>query len=212
MADDQRNDQLLLENVRLSFPDIWKATSIKGSDPKFAASFLLDKKENSDQIKKIKGLMWALCIEKFGGKEKAKALLDKGKILVCLHEGNTKDYDGYSDENMYISSSSGKRPSIIDRDRTPLAQEDGRPYAGCIVNAAVRLWAMDNDFGRRINCELLGLQFVKDGEPFGAPPFRPEEVFPELDKPKDAGEKTPGKKAPSKAASSEPDDTDEIPF
>jgi len=38
------------------------------------------------------------------------------------------------------------------------------------------LWAQDNQFGKRVNAELLGVQFVRDGEPFGGgKPATPED-------------------------------------
>jgi hypothetical protein len=55
---------------------------------------------------------------------------------------------------------------VIDRDKTPLTSADGRPYAGCFVNASVELWAQDNNFGKRINASLRGVQFFKDGDAF----------------------------------------------
>ena len=160
------DNQIKLLNVRLSFPDLWKAKAVtEGAEPKFGAHFLLDKKEAADQIKQIKAEIWALAKEKW--QDKAKEMIQKGKIHVCLHEGNEKEYDGYTDDNMFISANSPNRPLIIDWDKGPLSKEDGRPYAGCYVNAIIRLWVQDNQFGKRVNAELLGVQFAKKGEAFG---------------------------------------------
>ena len=68
---------------------------------------------------------------------------------------------------MSIKASSGKRPMVIGTDRAPLTEDDGKPYAGCYVNAIVELWGQDNQFGKRVNANLLAVQFVKDGTPFG---------------------------------------------
>jgi len=48
-----------------------------------------------------------------------------------------------------------------------LTENDNRIYAGCYVNAIVVLWAQNNNYGKRINANLLGVQFVADGSPFG---------------------------------------------
>jgi hypothetical protein len=40
-------------------------------------------------------------------------------------------------------------------------------YGGCYVNAAVKPWVQDNQYGRGVRCELVALQFSKDGTPFG---------------------------------------------
>lgn len=182
-------NQIKITEARLSFPDIWRPKAIKSGkgepgEPKYSAHFLLDKKEHADQIKSLKLAIFALAKEKWG--EKTKEMITKNKVTVCLHEGSDKEYDGYSEENMFLSASSGKRPTIVDRDKTALAEDDRRPYGGCYVHAIVRLWVQDNNFGKRVNAELMGIQFVKDGEPFGAAPLS-EDAFDDLD----AGKKKP---------------------
>ena len=77
---------------------------------------------------------------------------------------------------MFISARSKSRPTVVDRDKTPLTEQDGRPYGGCFVNAIVELWAQDNQFGKRINATLAGVQFLKDGDAFGGSrPADPDE-------------------------------------
>lgn len=41
-------------------------------------------------------------------------------------------------------------------------------YSGCYVNAQCSFWFQDNQFGRRINSELLVVQFHSDGPSFAA--------------------------------------------
>ncbi|MWN55950.1 ssDNA-binding protein, partial [Escherichia coli] len=38
--------------------------------------------------------------------------------------------------------------------------------AGCYVNAVIDIWAQDNNFGKRINASLGGVQFLRDGDAF----------------------------------------------
>jgi hypothetical protein len=68
---------------------------------------------------------------------------------------------------MYVSAASKTRPLVLDSNKTPLTDEDGKPYGGCYVNASIEIWAQDNQFGKRINAQLRGIQFVKDGDAFG---------------------------------------------
>ena len=67
---------------------------------------------------------------------------------------------------MYISARNPLKPSVVDTNRSPLVAEDGRPYAGCYVNAVLELWTQDNNYGKRVNATLMGVQFYKDGESF----------------------------------------------
>ena len=81
---------------------------------------------------------------------------------------------------MFISAANKKRPTVVDRDNSPLTSEDGKPYSGCYVDGVVRLWWQDNQFGKRINASLEVVRFRKDGEAFGAAPVSAS-VLPDLD-------------------------------
>jgi len=171
-----------LQNVRLSFPDLYEAKQFEGQGPfNYRASLLFD--PGSQEKKDIDAAIKAVAVEKWG--KKADALL--AGILpnpqkCCLVDGNTKEYDGYEDK--FALSASRKqekgRPLVLDRDKTPLGQADGKPYAGCYVNATVEIWAQDNTYGKAIRAELLAVQFAKDGDAFAAGSIGNEEDFDDL--------------------------------
>lgn len=150
--------KFMLKNVRLSFPSIFNRAKFDGQEGKFEATFLLDKEKDAAQIKKIEQ-----AINDAITSAKIKVPSDKR----CLKDGDDVEYDGYAGCNS-IKASNNKRPTIIDRDKTQLVEDDGKPYAGCYVNAVLEIWIQNNGFGKRANCNLLGVQFVKDGTPFGA--------------------------------------------
>ena len=97
----------------------------------------------------------------------------------AIKEGDEVDYDGYEGQ-WSIKASSTRRPTVIDRDKTPLTEDDEKIYAGCYVNAIVDFWVQDNEFGKRVNANLFGIQFVKDGEEFGAGSVDVTDDFAEL--------------------------------
>jgi hypothetical protein len=128
------------------------------STGKYEATFVLDKKEHADAIKQIQTAADALMKEAFKGKIPA----DK----VCLKDGDDMarpEFEG----KMTIKASTKKRPLVINRDKSPITEDDNIVYAGCYVNAIVSLWAQNNQYGKRINAQLDGEQFCRDGEPFG---------------------------------------------
>lgn len=173
--------KITIKNVRLAFSDIFEAKPFSDGDaPKYSASFLFP--TNHPQIKEIKATITAVAKEKWAAKGDATLKTLEAADRTCLHDGNTKDYDGYAD-NLYISASCAdtKRPVIKDKDGvTPLVRTDNRPYAGCYVNAILDFWAMENKFGKRINATLLGVQFAKDGDAFVAGSVASEEDFEDL--------------------------------
>lgn len=150
--------KIQLRNVRLSFPSIFNRASFNGESGKFEATFLLNKETQSDQIEKLEQ-----AIEQAIKEAKVKVPKDK----LCLKDGDDFEYDGYAG-HMAFKASSNKRPTIIDRDKTPLVEDDGKPYAGCYVNAIVDIWVQNNSYGKRANGNLFGIQFYADGEAFGA--------------------------------------------
>lgn len=161
--------KLVIQNTRLAFPAIFEAKSVAGEEPAFSASLILP--PDHPQMGEINDAIEAVAKEKWGAKapEMLKQIRAKGN--VCLHDGDEKaSYDGF-EGNFYISARSKTRPLILDRDKTPLTQSDGRPYGGCYVVAVLELWAQDNQFGKRVNAQLKGVQFYRDGDAFtgGAP-------------------------------------------
>jgi len=166
---------IILKNVRLSFPQIWTAKAyMEGQTAKYSANLLLDKEADAEQIATMKKAIKKEATRAFSGD------IPKG-LKTCLGDGVEKAYDGYENA-MFVSCSSRQRPTIIDRDRTQLVEEDDKPYAGSYVNAAISLWVQNNNFGKRINCNLTGLQFVKDGERFGGGGIKVDDVFDDISK------------------------------
>lgn len=173
--------KVTLNRVRLSFPALFKAKKVNEKDqgdPKFNAVFLLDKTKDAAQIDALRQAVVAVAKEKWPG-----AKLPAG-IKYCVRDGAEKeDMPGYGKGVNFVSASNQHRPSVVDRDLTPIVEDDNKIYAGCYVNAVIRLWAQDNSFGKRINAQLNGVQFVGDGEAFGEKPFNAQEEFQPLDGP-----------------------------
>ena len=159
-----------LQKVRLSFPALFKPKSVNESEPKYGASFLLSKKDDAAQIDGLRAACLATAKEQWPTK------IPTG-VKYCVHDGAEKDYDGYGPTVMYISTSATVRPVVVDEFRAPVTEEDRKIYAGCLVNVVLRLWAQDNQFGKRINAQLQAVQFAAAGEAFGEKPIDPNEEF-----------------------------------
>lgn len=164
-----------LNNVRLSYPQLFTPKAIEaGKEPKFSATFLLDKKIHKDLIAQIEKLTERVALDAF----KKKVKLNR----VPLRDGNEKsEIEGYGDEVMFVGANEVRRPVVVDRDRTPLTKDDPKPYAGCIVNGRIRLFAYDHPTGGKgVSAALRAVQFVRDGESFGAGPVDASSEFEDL--------------------------------
>lgn len=160
--------KLMLTNVRLAFPQLFKPVTFDGTgEPSYSASLLMG--PDHAQLDAIREAQELVGAEKWGAKWAAvkKELVAKDKM--ALHDGDTKSgLDGFSG-NFFVATRAkvSARPTVIDRNKTPLTEADGRPYGGCYVNCSIELWAQDNAYGKRINAQVRGVQFLRDGDSFG---------------------------------------------
>jgi hypothetical protein len=116
------------------------------------------------QLAEIKAGMVEAANAKWGAKapEVLKELNAGGRL--CLHDGDAKaSHPGYAG-NYFINASNELRPLVIGPNRENLVAADGKPYSGSYGNIILEFWAQDNQFGKRVNASLLGVQHVKDGE------------------------------------------------
>jgi len=165
--------KIKLSNVRLSFPSLFRKAQFQGEETKHEATFMLHKERDADKIEEIKRAIQAKIKDDLKG---AKIPSDK----ICLKDGDESGRDEYVG-HYTIKAANNKRPKVIDRDKTPLTEDDGKPYSGCYVNAVIDLWAQSNSYGRRINANLLGVQFFKDGEPFESGSVADDDDFEEVE-------------------------------
>lgn len=178
-----------LKNVRLAFPDLFKPVAFEeGQEPKYGATFLIPK--NSPQHKEIENAIKELAAAEWKGKAKATLESIQGNPQkYCYNDGDTGQratYDGYPG-HFALSTKSKKRPTVVDRDKTPLSEGDERPYAGCYVNASVELWAQTGKH-TGMRCSLRGIQFVRDGDAFTAGSVASADEFDDLGEGADANE------------------------
>lgn len=197
MAKTEQKQQIagiLIENGRLSFDDLYEPTaSVEGGRLKYRCNIIIDPSTDVGKrnIKKIENLIREVELEKFK-KHPATYKTDDRKCFVdgdsCVNQKTSEIYDGY--EGMKIlKAANDKRPSVVNRDLTPLTAEDGVTYAGCYCNFFIRIYAVSgaDKGGNGLFASLETVQFVKDGEPFGGAPVDPKSVFKNLEKDGDSG-------------------------
>lgn len=186
--------KIKIVNARLAFPVLFNPEQFQGQgEEMYSCSLLVGPKKNVEVFvgeprdgggitysKKI-GLYDALDQvgqAKWKDKWPAVKKASEAKDLNFLHDGDAKaDYAGFAGQ-WFVScrSQAAARPKVVDERGNPLTQRDGRIYAGCYVIALVELWAQENEFGKRINAQIRGVQFLRDGDAFsGAAPAADDE-------------------------------------
>lgn len=154
-----------LNDVRLSFPSIFnKKEWDQGNEPEYEAIFMLDKKKNTKEIKAINDRIDAILAERKISRDKIKE--DK----ICLKDGDQHKREEYQGHYIIKGTSKLKVPLFDQKLNLVSEPQSDILYAGCYVNACIRLYFYDNKFGRGISANLKSIQHKRAGEPFGDEP------------------------------------------
>lgn len=176
--------EIILKNVRLAFPDLWKPGDPPKNEPtkpgKYGAQGIMS--ADSEAFKLAQATFMKAAQETFGpnwmaivgAMEKSKKCIRKGNENLHSQTGEVRT--GFADM-MYIVAKNKARVPIVDAKKVngqfvPLTEQDGRPYGGCYVNLKVDIYAMKakGTIPAGIHCNLKAVQFVGDGESFGGGP------------------------------------------
>ena len=193
--------KLMLKNKRLAFPALAKPQAIGDGDPAYGARLIID--PDDKDVKALDAAMLEVATRQW--KDKGADILamlveDKKVCFSKLPYKSTKTgkvYDGFEGKYSLGTRNPKTRPTAVDAygtEITDLGQIDRILYAGCKVHAQVEIWAQDNQFGRRINCSLLGVMFAGEGPAFGggSAPATADDFAEYAQKPEDALEKASG--------------------
>lgn len=149
--------------ARLGWSDLFEARDFKGDQNyNYSAKFYIEHGSKADA--EIKEAIRQVAEEKWKGKAAAKlASFGQNKMQVCYIDGALDGNDDYMILSAKRKQADG-RPDIRDRNAALLSEKDGRPYPGCHVIGIVDIWAQDSNGYAGIRCQLLGVQFVRDGQ------------------------------------------------
>jgi hypothetical protein len=177
MSTQLKEGQQFIPKSRLGYPKLFTPEGIKGdptSKPRYGCQILLPKTDVKTKAQ-IDAEFDRLAKIHFKGK------MPKSKDL-CLKDGDGEDGDENTKGCWVISANraeSQKRPQVVDKDgRTPLDSQDTKPYAGCVCNFLVTFYVPKN--WPKITAALEIVQYVADGEPFGAGAVNAAAVMPDL--------------------------------
>lgn len=190
------DDSIFIKNVRLSYPHLDKPSSFtdrdgKASRPTYRATFLIPK------TAEYRPLIEALRerIAKVMSDKKIERLAADRK---CLRDGDLTEKP--EDRGMWILSANEKDPPILrDRRRNRVRTEDAGKlfYGGCWVHGLVKMWGQSNEFGKRVNANLVAVQFVRDDKAFGTGRITEDDIddtFPDMGDDESGYEEDDGKK------------------
>lgn len=182
---DKGDGRYLLKGVRLSYAYLHTPDEQENDDGKKTKSYrvalLLPKDSGERTYKKLLRVITDLIAEEYDG---GKVPKDRW-FLRDGDEGDSEEHEGH----WVISVRESRRPTLVDRNREPVMEEDEVIFSGVWANVVIRPWAQNgksskkkNKYGKRINCGFDIVQQIMKDEPLGGA-LRPDvdDVLDELD-------------------------------
>ncbi len=153
--------------VRLAFAQhLFEAGTVGGEGkPAFSVTAIIPK--DHPVHKELEAAEEAAAKAKWDTKAGAnlKAIRAAGKGIV--KDGDLKANYGGFEGNDFVSMRSNNRPNVYGPNGEQLVESDGVVYSGCHAHVMISVWAQDNQYGKRVNAEITGLKFSRDGDSFG---------------------------------------------
>ena len=163
--------------VRLSYANVWEATSINGGTPKYSVSLIIPKSDTKtiDAINAAVDAAIKDGASKFGGK-----IPNKAALKLPLRDGDTERDDEAYKDSFFVNANSTTAPQIVDRAVQPILDR-AEVYSGCYARVSINFYAFNSNGNRGIACGLGNIQKVSDGDPLGGRSSAADDFSSDLD-------------------------------
>lgn len=154
-----RSDRVIVPKARLSYPHVFKPSAFQGEgEPKYSACFLVPKAEK-DFYKAVKAAQTRAVDELYGAKK------PQNFETWGIADGDEAD-DSTAAGCWVIKASNRIKPKVVDAKGVEIIDETD-VYGGCYARASVQAKAYGTNQKGGVTLELLVVQKVADGTPFG---------------------------------------------
>jgi Protein of unknown function (DUF2815) len=185
LTDPNNPKRITISNVRVAYANTLD-TPQTNQEPdgtvrrSYNAAFIMDKSAPgmAEAYEAIMKALYAAAIGKWGDKAASQFQVLKAQNRLALHDGAEKaDKTGFGPEVVFLNASAKESdpPRLLNNLLDPatgkvqeLRRPQSRIYSGCYARVQVLAWAQDNaNGGKRLNTQVLAVQFLADGESFG---------------------------------------------
>lgn len=184
--------RFVLRNVRVAYAQGLNTPQAGQSQPgqqagapKYSAVFLIPEAA-AEVLQGVQTVLWEAVQKEFGATAQAVWQELSASNKLCFRNGATKaSQEGFLG-NWFISASAREShpPKLLHKYLNAAGnapEELKRPqnviYSGSYVNVQISIWLQNNQYGRRVNAEVLVVQFAADGDNFGGGASADTSVF-----------------------------------
>jgi hypothetical protein len=168
-------EEIELNNVRLSYPHLYKHSQYEGrSTGKYATDLILHKQKHEKEIQMIHESIERLCKKAGVLKENLKRLCLKDGDNLIDKDGNPKNKP--ETDNCYIISARNERqPMLVNKDaKSPIIESQNLLLGGATVKAFITLFSYGEGVNTGISAIIDCVQLADESTIFGTEPFNPE--------------------------------------
>ena len=181
------NQLIKLSNVRLVYPSLFEPKVWESKDgiepmPKFEATFILDKAAHAKEVNEINLRIDEILTPHKTNRAK---LMQKGYKYIALKDSEVLDNPLDAYENSYVLKATSipqKPPVLLDQDAKTRVTDKNKFYSGCYVTAYIEL-RVTTKHDMYVGANIMGVQFIRDGEQIGGTVFNPEGMFEPVESP-----------------------------
>lgn len=166
--------QITTDVFRTSFPHLFEAHKPEGSkgDAKFSIDMLFPKTQN---MKRYQDAVDNIMTQKFGPDKKKWPQLDHpcikdgDKLIEKAIRKGKQPIEAYAG-HWVLSARSSKMPTVVDTNengRQPIL-DTNKIYGGCYCRAQIAFFWYDTNGNQGVSIALNAVQYIRDGEAFGA--------------------------------------------
>ncbi len=160
-----------INEVRASYPHIGTPYQGKEGKPRYGVVGLMPK---GKAYRAAKDLIRDEINRIVREQNKGKDIAGKNKFIRDGDESGREEYEGMFE--IHAGENPPRRPSARSNVRDPKtgkpkvlspAEADEMIFPGCWVNILIRPWWQNNEYGKKVNANLIAVQYVRSDESFG---------------------------------------------
>ncbi len=146
---------IVLKNVILNFPNVFKRNVFEGNVLKYDGVFLIA--HDSPQHNELSFMISDIIKKKWGNST-------PNKLIVTFRDSSENEYVDSNEGDVVFKASSDYKPKVFNKDKSEVSEDERIIVPKCVVDVAIRIWAQDNAYGKKINAELMAIKYVSPPE------------------------------------------------